>query len=70
MAKIKFVREYKAYDGQGTMYDVIYESRVNSFYIGEGSSQRLPKTVINYMEQAKVKVQHDRWHGEEKIYEA
>jgi hypothetical protein len=70
MAKIKFVREYKAYDGQGTMYDVIYESRANTYYIGEGSPQHLPKTVINYMEQAKVKVQHDRWRGEEKIYEA
>jgi hypothetical protein len=70
MAKIRFVREYKAYDGQGTMYDVVYEKRVNGYYIGEGSSQSLPKTVTNYMEQAKVKVQHDRWHGEEKIYEA
>jgi hypothetical protein len=70
MTKIRFVREYKAYDGKGTIYDVVYEKRVNTFYIGEGYYHRLPKTVINYMEQAKVKVQHDRWHGEEKIYEA
>ena len=70
MAKIKFVREYNAYDGKGKMYDVIYESRVNTYYIGEGSSDFLPKTVLKYMEQAKVKIQHDRWHGEEKIYEA
>lgn len=70
MAKIRFVREYKAYDGKGTMYDVVYEKRVNVFYIGEGSLHRLPKTVLKYMEQAKVKIQHDRWHGEEKIYEA
>lgn len=69
MARIRFVREYKAYDGVGMMYDVVYESRVNSYYIGEGSSQHLPKTVLKYMEQAKVKIQHDRWHGEEKIYE-
>ena len=69
MAKIRFVREYKAYDGQGTMYDVVYEKRVNTYYIGEGSSDFLPKTVLKYMEQAKVKIQHDRWHGEEKIYE-
>ena len=69
MAKIRFVREYKAYDGVGTIYDVIYESRVNIYYIGEGSSQHLPKTVLRYMEQAKVKIQNDRWHGEEKIYE-
>lgn len=70
MAKIRFVREYKAYDGKGKMYDVVYESRVNTYYIGEGFSHLLPKTVLKYMEQAKVKIQHDRWHGEEKIYEA
>lgn len=70
MAHIRFIREYKAYDGQGTMYDVVYEKRVNSYYIGEGYFQRLPKTVQRYMELANIKVQHDRWHGEEKIYEA
>ena len=72
MANIRFIREYKAYDGQGTMYDVVYEKRVNSYYIDykEGYGQRLPKTVQRYMELANIKVQHDRWHGEEKIYEA
>lgn len=70
MANIIFIREYKAYDGKGKMYDVIYKSRTNVYYIGEGSTQFLPKTVLKYMEQAKVRICHDRWHGEEKIYEA
>lgn len=70
MANIRFIREYKAYDGVGKMYDVIYKSRVNIYYIGEGSGQHLPKTVQRYMGLANVKIQNDRWHGEEKIYEA
>lgn len=72
MTKIKFVKEYKAHDGKGKMYNVVYESRVNTYYIGEGFSHLhlLPKTVSKFIEQAKVKIQYDKWHGEEKIYEA
>jgi hypothetical protein len=72
MARIRFVREYKAYDGVGTIYDVVYESRVNTYYIDEkeGYGKRLPKTVQRYMDFANIKIQNDRWHGVEKIYEA
>lgn len=68
MATIRFIREYKAYDGQGTMYDIVYAHRVRTLYVGEGGDT-LPKTAINYIAKASCKIQHDRWHGEEKIWE-
>lgn len=68
MANIRFIREYKAYDGQGTIYDIVYDSRVRTLYIGEGGD-KLPRTAVEYLSVAKCKIQHDQFHGEEKIWE-
>ena len=64
---IKFIREYTAIDKITTIYDVIYESRVKSYYITNG--EKLPKTITNFIASAKVREQLDKMHGHEKIYE-
>ena len=63
MEKIKFVRLYTRWGKD--IYDVVYKShRVCSYYGNE-----VPKTVLSYITRAESRKQHDKYDGDETIYE-
>ena len=63
MSKIKFVRRYIWY--RTTFYDIVYLSgRVRTV-----TADELPMTALNFMIHHTQKLQYDRYHGYENIYD-